>query len=121
MVRLLPEQEGLQKMSYERVVKTYKLLTEQYGTIWQAWMASESYVPLPFVRVRQAQETDPEYVSLQSPETGWCVVERGDAVYGRIVSCYPLTEKAVKALGRVLRQAVTVDGTEIPSTKGTIV
>jgi len=76
-------------------------IVAQYGTIWNAWMASDSYIRLPLLKVVPAHSKEPIYVSVQSAEAGGGEVSYERSMFGKLITCYPLTDAQVKSLGYV--------------------
>ena len=85
----------------EKSAAQLEALVREYGSVWRAWQASGRCCAVPRLDVVPARAGAVPTVSVQSPETGGGVVGDGRALYGEAVTCYPLTEVQVKALGRV--------------------
>ena len=85
----------------EKSAAQLEALVREYGTVWRAWQASGRCCPVPRLAVVPAAEGAAATVSVQSAEAGGGAVGDGRALYGLAVTCYPLAEVQVRALGRV--------------------
>jgi hypothetical protein len=78
------------------------------------WMMSDNYKRLPPVKVALAEETAPVLFSLHGPEPGGGETALGEAFYAKVITCYPLSEAAVKTLGGSIPTAPLPNERELP-------